>query len=52
MVIDSSVDIQAMKFEAFFLARRLSDAGRTEQHLSFFAAMLRSDEIAASGLTG
>src|SRR5260370_25152021 len=27
MVIDSSVDIQAMKFEAFFLARRLSDAG-------------------------
>jgi len=27
VVIVSSVDIQAMKFAAFFLARRLSDAG-------------------------
>jgi hypothetical protein len=52
MVIDSSVDIQAMKFEAFVSCSSALGRRRTEQHLSFFAAMLRSDEIAASGLTG
>jgi len=51
--MDSSVAIQAMKFAVYSSCSPALGRRRSEQHWSFFAAMLRRDEIVARvGLDG